>query len=51
MIGHDDFDRTLADWFEADARSPVPAGGLDRVIDATRRRRPRPAWLADLGSH
>ena len=50
MIGHDDFDRTLADWFEADAMSPVPAGGLDRVLDATRRRRPRPAWLAGPGS-
>ena len=51
MTGHDDFDRTLAGWFEADALSPAPAGGLERVIDATRRRRPRPAWLAGLGSH
>ena len=51
MTGHDDFDRTLARWFEADAVSPAPAGGLDRVIDDTRRRRPRPAWLAGLGSH
>ena len=50
MTGHDDFDRTLADWFEADARSPVPAGSLDRVLDPTRRRRPRPAWLAGMGS-
>ena len=51
MTGHDDFDRTLAGWFEADALSPAPAGGLDRVLDATRRRRPRPAWLAGPGSH
>ena len=50
MTGHDDFDRTLAGWFEADALSPAPAGGLDRVLDATRRRRPRPAWLAGPGS-
>jgi WD40-like Beta Propeller Repeat len=50
MTGHDDFDRTLAGWFEADALSPVPAGGLDRVLDVTRQRRPRPAWLASLGS-
>ena len=51
MTGHDDFDRTLAGWFEADALSPAPADGLDRVLDATRRRRPRPAWLAGPGSH
>jgi Tol biopolymer transport system component len=51
MTGHDDFDRTLAGWFEADALSPAPAGGLDRVLDATRRRRPRPAWLAGPGGH
>ena len=51
MTGHDDFDRTLAGWFEADALPPAPAGGLDRVLDATRRRRPRPAWLAGPGSH
>jgi Tol biopolymer transport system component len=50
MIGHDDFDRILAGWFEADARSVVPGGGLDRVRDMTRRRRPLPGWLASLGS-
>ena len=50
MTGHDDFDRTLAAWFEADALSPAPAGGLDRILDATRRRRPRPAWLSGMGS-
>jgi Tol biopolymer transport system component len=50
MTGQDDFDRTLAGWFEADALSPVPADGLDRVIDATRRRRPRPMWLSGMGS-
>jgi Tol biopolymer transport system component len=51
MTGHDDFDRTLAAWFEAEAVSPAPAGGLDRVIDAARRRRPRPGLLAGPGSH
>lgn len=49
MTGHDDFDRTLAGWFEADALAPAPAGDLERVLDATRRRRPLPAWLAGLG--
>ena len=51
MTSHDDFDRRLAGWFEADALSPVPPGALDRVVDATRRRRPRPTWLAGPGSH
>jgi Tol biopolymer transport system component len=50
MTGHDDFDRTLHDWLEAEAVSPAPAGELDRVLDATRRFRPRPAWLSDPGS-
>ena len=51
MTGHYDFDRALAGWFEADALAPAPAAGLDRVLEVTRRRRPRPAWLAGLGSH
>lgn len=51
MTDHDDFHRMLTGWFEADALSPAPTGGLDRVFDATRRRRPRPAWLASPGSH
>jgi Tol biopolymer transport system component len=51
MTGHDDFDRTLAGWFEADALPAGPADGLDRVLDATRHRRPRPAWLSGPGSH
>ena len=51
MTGHDDFDQTLARWFEADAISPAPADSLERVVVATRRSRPRPKWLAGLGSH
>jgi hypothetical protein len=51
MTGHDDFDRTLAGWFEADALPPAPAADLNHILDATRERRPRPAWLAGLGSH
>jgi Tol biopolymer transport system component len=50
MTGQRDFDRTLTAWFENDALSPVPADGFTRVIGATRRRRPRPAWLSSLGS-
>ena len=50
MTRHDDFDRTLADWFETESAQALPADDLDRVIDATRRRRPRPAWLSGFGS-
>jgi len=50
MTGHDDFDRTLASWFESEAVSPASASDLDRVLDATRRRRPRPGWLSGFGS-
>ena len=51
MTGHDDFDRVLSDWLEADALEPAPAGALELVVDVTRGRRPRPAWLAGPGSH
>ena len=50
MTGHDDFDRTLARWFEADAVSPAPADSLERFVVASRRSRPRPRWIAGLGS-
>ena len=48
---HNDIDRTLADWFDGDAQAAAPAGGLDRAIEAARRRKPRPAWVAGPGSH
>jgi Tol biopolymer transport system component len=51
MTGHDDFDRILAAWFEADAQSSVRGDGLDRVRDMTRRRRPLPGLLASPASH
>jgi Tol biopolymer transport system component len=50
MSNQDRFDRVIAGWLEAEARPAVPVGHLDRVLDATRRRQPRPAWLAGLGS-
>ena len=51
MTGHDDFDRTLTDWLEAEAARPVPAGGLGPALDATSHRQPRPRWIARPGSH
>lgn len=39
MTSHDDFDRTLARWFEAEAASPAPADSLQRVV----RHSPTPA--------
>ena len=45
-----ELDRLLAGWMDEDAHSGRPTTGLDRVLDDTRRRRPRPAWLAVPGS-
>lgn len=51
MSYHDDFDRSLARWIDAEARPAATADVLDRALSATRRRRPRPALFAALGSH
>lgn len=51
MTEHDDLDRRLARWFEADALGPAPAGRFQQTIDRTRNRRPRSALLAGFGSH
>ena len=50
MTSHEDLDRVLASWFEDEASSSIPDGGLDRVHKATGARRPLPAWIAGLGS-
>lgn len=51
MSQHDDFDRSLGRWFDAEARPAATAEVLDRALSVTRRRRPRPALFAALGSH
>jgi hypothetical protein len=51
MSQHDDFDRSLARWFEAAAHPAATADVLDRALRATSRRRPRPRLFAALGSH
>lgn len=50
MKGHDDLERDLARWFEADGVGAARAGQFERAIDATRRQRPRPALVAWFGS-
>lgn len=50
MSQHDDFDRSLARWFDAEAHPSGTADVLDRALHATRRRRPRPRSFAALGS-
>jgi len=45
MIGTDDLDLVLPEWFEGDAPGPEPRVLLASVIDTTRRRRPRPGWF------
>jgi hypothetical protein len=50
MSRFDDLDRALVGWMETDAAAPAPAGLFERVVAATSRRRPRPTWLAGVGS-
>jgi Tol biopolymer transport system component len=50
MTSQNDFDRTLAGWFEADAQHAVPAHRLAHVLDTTRQLAPRRGWLARPGS-
>lgn len=50
MSRFDDLDRALAGWMESDAAAPAPAGRFERVAAATSRHRPRPGWLAGIGS-
>jgi hypothetical protein len=50
MSGND-IDRTLADWFKADALAHAPPDGVERALVGARRRTPRPGWLAGPGSH
>jgi hypothetical protein len=51
MRQHDDFDRSLARWFEAEAPPAATADVLARAVRETRRRRPRPGLFAAFGSH
>jgi hypothetical protein len=46
---HPDSDRALARWLEEEAAAPAPAGAYEALVEATSRRRPRPAWIAAIG--
>ena len=50
MTEHDDLERRLTRWFEADALAPAPADRAQQAVEAIRDRRPRSALLAELGS-
>ena len=50
MTTQNDLDRTLGAWFHGDATSTPPPEPLARAIDATRDVRPRPAFIAWIGS-
>ena len=44
-LSPEDFDRRLAAWFEADARTREPEGLLEATLTRTGRSRRRPTWL------
>ena len=48
MIGTDDLDRALQQWFEADAPASAPAGFHASVMDRARTLRQRPGWATAL---
>jgi hypothetical protein len=48
MTSHDDFEDNLKSWLEADAAPGAPVGLVEAVVEATRRRRQDPSWLAAL---
>jgi hypothetical protein len=51
MTAQYDLDRALGAWFGAEAVPAPPAEPLTRVLETTRRRRPRPSVVASIGSH
>jgi hypothetical protein len=50
MTAQDDLDRRLSEWISVAASGPVPEGRFERAMHATARVRPRPRWLAHIGS-
>ena len=50
MTAQNDLDRTLAAWLHSEATATPPPEPLDRAIESTRNIRPRPAFIAWVGS-
>ena len=51
MTAQRDLDRTLGAWFGAEAAPAPPPEPLASILKSTRDRRPRPAFVAGIGSH
>ena len=51
MSAQDTFSAELAAWLAVEAHAPVPSSALDRALQATSARRPRPSLLAGVASH
>ena len=51
MSAQDTFSAELAAWLAVEARAPVPSSALDRALQATSARRPRPSLVAGVASH
>ncbi len=51
MSAQDTFGAELAAWLDGEARAPMPANALERALEATSGRRPRPSVVAGVASH
>jgi hypothetical protein len=50
MTAHDELDRRIVDWMSETASIRPPAGRFEQAMESTARRKPRPRWLAAIGS-
>ena len=51
MSAQDTFNAELAGWLAVEAQTPMPSSVLERALEATSARRPRPSLLAGVASH
>jgi hypothetical protein len=51
MSAQETFSAELAAWLDVEAQAPIPTSVLERALEATSARRPRPSLVAGVASH